>query len=201
MDKAIKILDARRLCTGHVGQLLTADERQRRRCVGIDRRQGAQQRPRACDHDHLPSGLQRMRRLHTPSNGGKIRVLLVERQIGALGESQHLVLAQIGRQAASERHRRILASHHRKRGLRLMRESRGDHERPCAVRDAQRAIVAGIEIGPKPIQAFRALEREAQRIDKHMLHSPITIGQPGYGHTRSGLLAQLSFDEAARFSR
>ena len=82
-----------------------------------------------------------------------------------------------------------------------MRESRGDHERPCAVRDAQRAIVAGIEIGPKPIQAFRALEREAQRIDKHMLHSPITIGQPGYGHTRPGLLAQLSFDEAARFSR
>ena len=79
MDKAIKILDARRLCIGHVGQLLTADERQRRRCVGIDRRQGAQQRPRACDHDHLPSGLQRMRRLHTPSNGGKIRVLLVER--------------------------------------------------------------------------------------------------------------------------
>ena len=62
-------------------------------------------------------------------------------------------------------------------------------------------IVAGIEIGPKPIQAFRALEREAQRIDKHMLHSPITIGQPGYGHTRPGLLAQLSFDEAARFSR
>ena len=63
------------------------------------------------------------------------------------------------------------------------------------------SIVAGIEIGPKPIQAFRALEREAQRIDKHMLHSPITIGQPGYGHTRPGLLAQLSFDEAAHFSR
>ena len=72
-----------------------------------------------------------------------------------------------------------------------MRESRSDHERPCAVRDAQGAIVAGIEIRPKPIQAFRALDREAQRIDKHTLHSPITIGQPEYAHTRSGLLAQF----------
>ena len=63
------------------------------------------------------------------------------------------------------------------------------------------AIVAGIEIGPESIQAFRALKREAQRIDKHTLHSPITIGQAGCGHTHTGLLAQLSFVQAAHVFR
>ena len=201
MDKVVEILDARRLRAWHVSELRSAGEGQRRRGVGIDRRQRAQQRSRACHHDHLTADLQRVRSLHSSGDGGKISRLLIEWQVGALGEAQHLVLSQIGGQAASERHRRILARHHRKRGLRLMRESRGDHERARAVRDAQRAIVAGIEIGPESIQAFRALKREAQRIDKHTLHSPITIGQAGCGHTHTGLLAQLSFVQAAHVFR
>ena len=162
MGKVLELRDARRLGAGHGRQLAAHRKRHRHVHVGARRRQRAHERAGAGHHHDLAAAGQRVHGLHAPCNLRRVAGLRHEGVVAALGKAHDALVAQVGRQAARERHGRVLARHHDERRLRLVREPRRHEERTRRRGHAQRAVLARVQLAPERVEAARFLQGERQ---------------------------------------
>ena len=121
----VELLGARHIC-----ELAACHERERLVNALGQGRKRAQQRPRRGHDDDRRRRRKGVRRLHPARHLARVWFFRTPWRIASLGEVQHALIAHIGGDVARKRVGSFLARHHDQRRLRLMRETRGDHERP-----------------------------------------------------------------------
>ena len=154
-------------------------------------REPAHERAGACHHhDRTPLG-KRMRRLEALGDDARRRKFGRVGEVGALREPEDALVAEVGRHIARKRDGCVLACHHHERRLRTMREPGGDEKRARRGCDAERSVLARVELPPERVEASRLLEREGERVNEH--------GKPPDGGRRAG--PQLSSNTKSHGNR